>query len=157
MKRGLSMQERFEQLEPRRTLSKYGFEQGLREFRKSFFSEELGIKGEIDLLLTLPDKNAVVEFKSGDTKIWSGHILQLTAYAMLSEYSLGVPCPVGFLFYHDQKKIEEVLFTEEHRNDTRKIIDQIKYDIVSQVMPSPPGKQKQCPGCEYKNFCGDIY
>ncbi|HOO57490.1 MAG TPA: CRISPR-associated protein Cas4 [bacterium] len=157
MKRGISLQERFEILEPRRTLKKYGLETAERRFRFHATAENIHLAGEIDLLLETRDRCAVVEFKAGDTPAWRGHYLQLAAYSLLAQSVFDIPCNDGFLCYQDQKKIEHVKFTESIFADVKKIILEIRMCVETQLMPPRPEKNRKCVSCEYRNFCGDVF
>ncbi len=76
--------------EVRRTLKAYGIKEGERRFGVSLYSEHLGLRGKIDMVLFTPHEVIPVEYKmTGEVGLH--HKYQLTAYALLAEDHFGRP------------------------------------------------------------------
>lgn len=155
MEEGLKSHAEFSELESRRTLAKYGLEDGTREFRVQLESRRLGIAGRLDLLITTASNVYPVEFK--DTRGDPGlhHKYQLVAYAMMTEEARGKPAKAGFIYVIPKKKIFKVTVDETARVFTRKIISAMVNIIRTGIMPQRTRWGGRCRDCEFRNYCRD--
>jgi len=157
MERGRKLQNEFERLEPRRVLSHYGLQTARRHFGIHLSDPELGISGQLDLLLEASERLAVVEFKASGAQLAENHLLQLAAYSVLAERSFGKPCPSGFALFVDRNEIEQVQIGEDLRERFVAKLCEMRSLLNTQEFPSPTPVRARCTSCEYRNFCGDVF
>ncbi|MGH9434309.1 MAG: CRISPR-associated protein Cas4 [Terriglobia bacterium] len=157
MKRGQKVEEEFARLEPRRTLARYGLEDSRRHFSLQMTDSELGLTGKCDLVLEAPDRVAVVEFKATASALFENQRVQLAAYALLAERHFHLPCPCGFVILKDRKLMPKVEVGTELREQVMELLGRVRSLIQEPVLPPPTPVRARCTGCEYRNFCGDIF
>ena len=157
MKRGQHLQEEFERLEPRRVLSRYGFQEATRHFSPRLSDTGLDIGGQADLLLEAPDKLAVVEFKASGAVLAENHRFQIAAYALLAERSFAKPCPIGFAVFVDRQEIEELEIGESLRKEVADGFHRMRDLVSNQEFPNATPIRARCTNCEFQHFCGDIF
>lgn len=157
MERGKNVEEEFERLEPRRTLSKYDFEDAKRHFQKQLTDFDIGLTGKLDLLLEGNGKMGVVEVKATAQDVFLNQKIQLAAYAILAESSFKRPCPTAFVVLTDRKELKAVEITQEVKKLAMEILEKIKMQIQEPLLPDPTPVRKRCEHCEFKNFCSDIF
>ncbi len=106
MEVGTQAHQREEEREVRRSLKAYGIEQAERLFRYPVSSASLELKGQIDLVLFLPSREAsekeviLVDYKHSEQKAGPHFKVQLAAYALLVEEALHLPCAARFPLLH---------------------------------------------------------
>ena len=157
MQRGQRIEEEFTRLEPRRTLARYGLEEARRHFGMSMTGLDLGLTGKCDLVLEAPDRVAVVEFKATASALFENQRVQLAAYALLAERHFHRPCPLGFVILKDRKLMPGVEIGAGLREQVIELLGRIRMLIHDPVLPPPTPVRARCTGCEYRNFCGDIF
>ncbi|WHZ15638.1 MAG: hypothetical protein OJF52_002483 [Nitrospira sp.] len=157
MQRGHQQEERFERLEPRRMLSRYGFQEAIRHFGLEIFAESLGMIGKVDLILESPDRIGVVEFKASGSKLAENWKLQLCAYGLLAEQHFLRPCSVGFVMLSDNEELVEVELNELLKEQVHSCMKQVRILVMMQRFPNPTPVRARCTQCEYRNFCGDVF
>ena len=145
--------------EERRSLRAYGLAEGEREFNVPLASERLGLRGEIDLLITLPGaapaEAVPVDYKLSRTA--GPHFkLQLAAYAALLEDVRGVRVRRGFLYYIPLRRAEAVPIDGRLRGQLEKTLASIRRALDSEEMPSPTRQLRKCVACEFRRFCNDV-
>ena len=111
--------------EERRSLRAYGLSAGEREFNVPLASERLGLRGEVDLVITLPaagpGEAIPVDYKLSRTA--GPHFkLQLAAYAALLEDVRGVQVRQGFLYYIPLRRAEAVAIDGRLRRQLAKAL-----------------------------------
>lgn len=157
MNRGKDLEEEFERLEPRRTLSKYGLEEAKKHFQVQMTDPELGLTGKVDLLLESKDQVAVVEVKATEQGIFPNQEIQIGAYALLAEAAFKRPCPVAFCVLLDTNSIRTIEVNDQVRGQSKEILRDVKKLILEPALPEPTSVRKRCENCEYRNFCSDIF
>ncbi len=157
MQRGHSQEEQFERLEPRRVLSRYGFDEATRHFGVEIADESLGLIGKVDLILEGPERVAVVEFKATASRLADNWKLQLCAYGLLAERHFQRPCPVGFVLLNDREECIDVELNEALRDQALSVLKQARVLVMKQEFPDPTPVRARCVQCEYRNFCGDVF
>jgi len=157
MQRGHNQEERFERLEPRRVLNRYGFNEAIRHFGLEITAESLGLIGKVDLVLEAPERVAVVEFKATASRLAENWKLQLCAYGLLAEQRFQCPCPVGFVVLNDREECVEMELGEALRDQTLSVLKQARVLVTRQEFPDPTSVRGRCVQCEYRNFCGDVF
>lgn len=141
--------------ETRRTLKAYGIEEGERRFGVSLYSESLGLRGKIDMVIFTPREVIPVEYKmTGEVGLH--HKYQLTAYAMLAEHAFGGTVNRAFAYLTPAKRAQEVPITAAMRLQVKKILADLRATIEDERLPRPTPHRKRCTDCEYRRFCGDV-
>ncbi len=141
--------------EARRTLKAYGIEEGERRFGVSLYSERLGLRGKIDMVILTPRETIPVEYKMASS-VGLHHKYQLTAYAMLVEHTLGGAVNRAFAYLTPLKVAHEVPITPAMRDHVRKTLADLRVSIENERLPRPTPHRKRCTDCEYRRFCGDL-
>jgi CRISPR-associated exonuclease Cas4 len=157
MQEGRAAQEMFEKLELRRSLKRYGLEEGRRRLGVWLHDDELGLAGKVDMLVEGREAAAVVDFKLTSDKLRNNHRLQLGGYALLVERALGLPVRIGFFYRIPDGALFAVAIDAALRKRVRAAVDSIRKLLRMQCCPEPTPYRKRCLECEYANFCGDIW
>lgn len=144
--------------EQRRSLRAYGLKQGERAFDVWLESEQLGLRGKVDMTICIaePPEAIPVEYKDSthqDNEHW---VLQLTAYGMLLEEQSGLPVRRGFFYYIPLRHSREISLTAALRAKLRRTVDEIRAMIAHEHMPDPPATRARCVTCEFRRFCNDL-
>lgn len=141
--------------EARRTLKAYGIKEGERRFGVSLYSESLGLRGKIDMVILTPREVIPVEYKMA-AGVGLHHKYQLTAYAMLAEHTFGGTVSRAFVYLTPVKRAQEVPITAAMRDHVKKILADLRSSIQDERLPKPTPHRKRCTDCEYRRFCGDV-
>jgi len=157
MQRGHRQEERFEHLEHRRVLTRYGFDEAIRHFGLEITADSLGLIGKVDLIIEGPERVAVVEFKATASRLAENWKLQLCAYALLAEQQFQRPSSVGFVVLNDREECVEVELDDAVREQTISALKQARTLVMRQEFPDPTPVRARCAQCEYRNFCGDVF
>lgn len=159
MEEGNAAQKALEILEKRRTLARYGLENGKRHFGINLVSDNLNLSGNLDLLVENKKGYFPVEFKNAfaPAKIPFNHKLQLTAYGMLVESNYDIIVSKGFLYYLLNEEVKTVRFTLDLRNLVLEAIKGTREIIEAGIFPEPPKYKNKCVDCEFLRHCGDRY
>jgi len=141
--------------EERRSLRAYGLTQGEREFDVPVCSERLGLRGEIDMVITTASGEVIpVDYKS--SRIAGVHFqLQLGVYGMLLEEARSVTVQRGFLYSIPLRRAETVKLDQRLRNNALKGIEAMQWIIAHETMPAPVKNRHKCVACEFRRFCND--
>lgn len=116
-------------------------------------SSRLGLAGQTDAVEFYADGTVCpVEYKRGTKKTDTTDKVQLCAQAICLEEMLDIKIEKGFLFYDKIKKREEVLFTEELRDETQKLADSFHELVELKRVPSAE-YDKQCESCSFVDDC----
>lgn len=141
--------------EARRTLKAYGIKEGERRFGVSLYSEPLGLRGKIDMVILTTRETIPVEYKMASS-VGLHHKYQLTAYAMLVEHTLGGAVNRAFAYLTPLKAAHEVPITPAMRDHVKKTLADLRSAMKNERLPRPTPHRKRCAGCEYRRFCGDV-
>ncbi len=128
-------------------------------------SSRLGISGQCDVVeflktadgIALPDYEGSwsvcpVEYKKGEEKDGPEDRLQLCAQAMCLEEMLVTEIPKGYLFYGKTRHREEVCFTEELRDEVRKITEEMHQLFFRGYTPKTKYSVR-CKTCSLADLC----
>jgi CRISPR-associated exonuclease Cas4 len=143
--------------EVRRSLQRYGVEQGRREFNVRLNSAGLGLRGEADLVIWQDERQEAipVDFKYSDTP--GEHFkLQLAAYAVLLEENYGVTVKKGFLYLIPKRQAEVVRINERLRGKLYSTLEAMQRMLLHEAMPPATKRRGRCAGCEFRRFCNDM-
>jgi len=145
-----------EDRERRRSLRTYGLDAGERAFNVPLWSAEMGLSGELDMLITTASERIPVDYKDSD-KAGAHFRLQLMAYGWLLEMAEeGPPVRRGFLYLMPLRKAVEVSFTPRLRQELAAALDDLRGMGLRQRVPSPTAKPARCVDCEFRRFCNDV-
>ncbi|CUS04315.2 conserved protein of unknown function [Candidatus Promineifilum breve] len=158
MEHGQQSHTQAEGRERRRSLAAYGLKEGERTFNVALWSPELGLSGELDMLIETATEYIPVDYKDSD-KIGDHFKLQLLAYGRLLEEAGGRPAKMvrrGFLYLIPLRKATEVAFTPRLRGELAAALGDIQLMAGRQRMPQPTDRQRRCIDCEFRRFCNDV-
>lgn len=157
MERGKAVQAAVEALERRRGFRKYGVAEGTRRFGAALRSERLGLSGRLDLLIETQEAFYPVDFKDSEGPVRWNQRIQLAAYALLVEDTLGVAAPAGFIYRVPVKDVIAVEIRSQDRTAAATAAADIRRSILAEAMPEPTTVRGRCTACEFRNYCGDIW
>lgn len=129
------------------------------------FSREMGLSGECDVVefrrnevgVSLAGKAGLwqpypVEYKRGGANAQSGNTLQLCAQAMCLEEMLLCAIPEGALYYHETRKREPVIFTDELRREVRESAAEM-HALYARGDTPKVKPDKGCAACSLQALC----
>ncbi|MGQ0601534.1 MAG: CRISPR-associated protein Cas4 [Anaerolineales bacterium] len=142
--------------EERRSLRSYGLAAGEREFNVPLSSARLGLRGEVDMVVTTPEGEIIpVDYKL--SKIAGAHFhLQLAAYALMLEEMRGEQVRRGFLYFIPLRRAEEVIIGPRLRQELVEALAEMRAILATEKMPLPTRQIRKCLTCEFRRFCNDV-
>lgn len=142
--------------EERRSLRVYGIAAGEREFNVPVRSERLGLRGEVDMVITVAGGEVIpVDYKL--SRIAGAHFqMQLGVYGMLLEEMRGVTVRRGFLYSIPLRRAESIKLDQRLRKSALKAVEAMQWIIVHETMPPPVKNLNKCVTCEFRRFCNDV-
>jgi CRISPR-associated exonuclease Cas4 len=160
MEAGIAAHERAEKRERRRTLAAYGLEEGKRHFDVAVASQELGLRGRIDMVIEVGEGEErewiVVDYKHTRRRVGRHVRRQLAAYGIMLEETWGGKVRRGFIYSLVTRKAEEVALTERLRGEVREIVAGMREMVERESMPDAPRSRRPCVNCEFRRFCNDV-
>jgi CRISPR-associated exonuclease Cas4 len=160
MERGIRAHDEAREREKRRTLSGYGLQAGKRHFDLRVASQALGLQGKIDMAIEVADEEGgewvPVDYKQSRHKVGTHVRLQLAAYGLMLEETLGVEVKRGFVYSLLTRKAEEVSLTKTWRCKVRETVESMRTMVEHEAMPEPPASRRRCVNCEFRRFCNDV-
>jgi CRISPR-associated exonuclease Cas4 len=157
MEQGKIEEAEIDRLERRRKLRGYRLVEGERRFHFRLSSARLGLSGKLDLLIDSPEGLFPVDFKWTTGRPYKNHIFQLCAYALLLEDYFHQSVIKGFVYLIPVSDAVIFDLTDDLKDQTRTILEEIRRMIEAEEMPQPTPVRNRCTDCEYRNFCGDIF
>lgn len=158
MEAGVVAHEVAEGREKRRSLRSYGLAAGERFFNVGLQSPELGLSGELDMVIETETELIPVDYKN-TAKVGKHFKLQLMAYGRLLETAWPGPAKTvsrGFLYLIPQRKAVAVRFTAPLRRELVAAVAQLGHIASQQVVPPPTSERGRCVDCEFRRFCNDV-
>lgn len=145
--------------EQRRSLRSYGLKDGTRTFNVPMLSQQLGMRGEVDMVIETTESGAPelipVDFKLSK-KVGRHFKLQLAAYALMLEETRGIPAQRAFLYLIPLKQAKQVKITSALRRSLRRALQEMNAILHKERMPDPPRGRGKCVACEFRRFCNDV-
>ena len=141
--------------EQRRSLRAYGLSAGERSFEVWLESEELGLCGSLDMLITGAGERIPVEFKNAKT-VALNHKYQLVAYTLLLEATPGPPVTRGFVYLTPHKKAQQVIVTSGRRAYVTRMVREMRAMIADERYPKGTHVQARHRDCEFRPYCIDL-
>lgn len=117
-------------------------------------SQALGVSGQCDVVELRRDGTIVpIEYKRGKPKAHRADEVQLCAQALCLEEMLGATISRGFLFYGQRKRRTEIVFDEELRQLTRRIVAEARAMIARGETPPAIYERRKCSACSLQDIC----
>jgi CRISPR-associated exonuclease Cas4 len=145
--------------EERRSLRAYGLSEGEREFNVPLSSAHLGLRGEVDMVITAmgPAGKEIIPVDYKLSKIAGPHFkLQLAAYALLLEEARGGEVRRGFLYSIPLRQAEAVPIGQKLRQQLFDTLEAMRQMLATEKMPPPTPQIRKCVACEFRRFCNDV-
>lgn len=155
MEEGLLVHKEEDAREKRRQLRTYGLAHGERFFHVPIQSTELGLSGEVDMVIQTEEEIIPVDFKNAK-RVGEHFRLQLLAYGLMLAEQSSKRVSRGFLYLIPQRKAQEVRFTPRLKSVLQRHLTEMKQILETQKMPSATSKQARCVDCEFRRFCNDV-
>jgi len=141
--------------EERRSLRAYNIDRGERSFEVRGRSEQFGLSGVLDMLITTPTERVPVEFKNAN-RVARNHTYQLAAYSLLLAETDGPPIERGFVYLIPTKQAHEVIVTAGMRSYIVRALNDMRRMIAEERYPAPTTFRARHADCEYRPYCVDI-
>ncbi|MEM3227130.1 MAG: CRISPR-associated protein Cas4 [Thermoplasmata archaeon] len=116
-------------------------------------SLKLGLVGRADVVIKDITGNYIpLEYKHGIPKIKEMDTVQLCAQALCLEEMTDKIINEGFLYYFGIKRRVNVIFSEQLRSQTLKVIKDTRQLFEDNKTP-PPNFTKKCKSCSVNEYC----
>jgi CRISPR-associated exonuclease Cas4 len=116
------------------------------------WSDRLGISGIIDAVEERQGELVPIEYKKGRMAEHLNDHFQLCAAALCLEERTKRAIEHGEIFYHANRRRQQVKFTTQLRQMTESAIALAK-STEKGKMPSPLNNSKKCQACSLQNIC----
>lgn len=157
MEEGLRSHREEAERERRRGLRVYGLPEGERITRVDLASGRLGLRGRVDLVIRVENREAIpVEYKNS-VRVPGEHFqLQLATYGLMLEEKWGLPVRRGFIYAIPLRRAREVPFSPAMFKKVEDAAIAMWEMVEGEQMPEPPARRRQCVACEFRRFCNDM-
>ena len=152
---GIRAHEQEQKRAARRTLQQYHVHTGERQFDVGVASDSLRLSGQIDEVVSTSEGQFPVDYKLAH-KAGFHFKVQLTAYALLLEETLGQPVPTGYLYLIPTREMIQVHFTHKLRTIVTEALDGMSRITRDEHLPNPTLYTARCVDCEFRRFCNDV-
>jgi len=142
--------------EARRSLRRYGLEEGRCAFDVPLRSEALGLTGRADLVVSTADEVVPVEYKNTLRKPGRHWALQVTAYGLMLEEMGWGRVRRGLLYAIPTRAVDEVSLTPRRLGQVRSLMGAMREMVEAERMPAAPSGRGRCAACEFRRFCNDV-
>ena len=116
-------------------------------------SEELGLKGKIDVLDMDGARAVSVERKRAESgQYYRSDKVQLAGYCMLLEEHLDEPVREGAIYLYETDQRLHVTITEDHRESVKEQIEEMRSMSPDEV-PSLIDNPSKCEKCSTRHYC----
>ena len=142
----------------RRTLGAYGLQEGERHFDVWLTSPILGIRGRVDLVIEIGEREELIPVEYKQTRRATGsHVrLQLAAYGLMLEETWDADVERGFVYSLLTRKAEEIRLSQRLRKEVQATVMEMQEMVEREAIPDPPRARRQCVNCEFRRFCNDV-
>lgn len=142
--------------ERRRSLSTYGLPEGERAFDVPLASAALGLRGQADMVIGLPDEVIPVDFKQTRGRAGAHFRLQLAAYGLMLAEMTGMPVRRGFIYAIALRQAEEIALDGRAASRVARQTEAMRCMVEVESPPDPPARRARCVACEFRRFCNDL-
>jgi len=116
-------------------------------------SEELGLKGKIDVLDMDGARAVPVERKRAESgQYYRSDKVQLAGYCMLLEEHLGEPVREGAIYLYETDQRLHVTITEDHRESVKDQIEEMR-SMSPENVPEFTDNPSKCEQCSTRAYC----
>lgn len=116
-------------------------------------SEELGLKGKIDVLELEDDRIIPIERKRAESgKYYRSDEIQLAGYCMLLEKRLDEPVRQGAIYLYETDQRMHIPITDNHRESVKEQIEAIR-SMSPDTVPSLTDNPEKCEKCSTRHYC----
>lgn len=125
----------------------------------SIQSDDLGLRGIIDMIEVYPDKKIPVELKTGSSPregVWPGHKIQVAAYGMLMEGEFNQPVQEGYIVYLDANDRRKVPFNVFLKDEIKSLIQKVNAIKGSTEAPAILANSPKCRSCGLREKCAQV-
>ena len=157
MERGRDIEPALHAMEKRRGFRRYGLDRGERRFGVWLHSPRLGVAGKLDLLIVADRAAFPVDFKDTEGGVRYNHRVQLAGYALIVEDQLKLPVPNGFIYLVPSRHLVGVALGAALRDQVLHALTSVRRSIAAEQIPDPTPARARCAGCEFRNYCADIW
>jgi CRISPR-associated exonuclease Cas4 len=116
------------------------------------WSDRLQVSGVIDAVEEREGQLIPVEYKKGKMARHLSDHFQLCAAALCLEERLGRTIAHGEIFYHANRRRQQVPFTAQLRQATEEAI-RSAHAAIDQPMPAPIDHARKCQACSLQGIC----
>lgn len=143
--------------EERRSLRAYGIGAGEREFDVPLRSARLGLRGEVDMVITVGETGEEIPVDYKLAKIAGPHFqLQVAVYGILLEEMRGITVQRGFLYEIPLRRAVEIRIDARLRKQATRAVEGMRHIAETETMPDPAKNRSKCVACEFRRFCNDV-
>lgn len=157
MQHGRAAELEHARLERRRTLGRYGLDEGERRYDVWLRCQTLGVTGIVDEVIDAPSGPIPVDIKWTSTGVAFGHRVQLAVYALALEEQTGRSVPFGFIHLVPGRKVMKVTVDEHLRSAARDLTRRVREMVKDAAFPAPADRVAKCTACELRFFCNDVF
>jgi CRISPR-associated exonuclease Cas4 len=122
----------------------------------SISSEEMGLRGKIDLVEVFPSLLRPVELKSGPAPrqgVWREQRIQVAAYALLLEQRFKAAVPAGAIRYLESGEDRIVPVNPFLRSEVLELLETVRRLLASPALPPLLDNPKKCAACGLREQC----
>lgn len=122
---------------------------------RSLFSPTYRLAGKPDYLVRQGDAIVPVEVKSSraPAQPWAGHVLQLAAYCLLVEETLGARVTHGILRYADKQFV--ISYTPELKSALLRVLDDMRAALAAGDAHRDHNDAGRCARCGLREGCDE--
>jgi CRISPR-associated exonuclease Cas4 len=157
MAEGRDAEREHARLERRRSLARYGLDDGIRRYDVRVLCAKLGVSGIVDEVVHGSEGPVPIEVKRTEGGVALGHKVQLAVYGMALEEESGQSVPRGFVHLLPTKRTCAIAIDDKLRSAATDVTRRIRAMLASQDIPPAADRPAKCDGCELRCFCNDIY
>lgn len=143
--------------EKRRSLRAYGIDAGEREYEVQLRSRRLGLRGQVDMVITVDGTGEVIPVDYKLSRIPGQHFrLQVAAYGLMLEEMRKSPVRRGFLYEIPLRRAEEIPIDLRLADQAVKAVEAMHEIGEKEAMPTATKNKNKCVICEFRRFCNDV-
>jgi CRISPR-associated exonuclease Cas4 len=122
---------------------------------RPLFSRRYRLTGKPDYLVREGRSLIPVEVKSraAPPEPYRSHVMQLAAYGLLVEDTLGAPAPYGLIHYRD--RTFRIQLTPALRADLLAVLAAMRRDGWARAVPRSHTQPERCARCGFRDVCDD--
>lgn len=124
---------------------------------RALVSHRFGLTGRPDYLVRTRDGIIPVEAKSARSpaggRPYDSHLMQLAAYCLLVEDTLGARVPYGVVRYADGEV--RVEYTDELRETLLETLEEIREAREAEDVHRSHDERRRCASCGYRDVCDE--